>query len=46
MNTLDAIFTRKSVRNFCGAPSAEELNTVLKALTPHPWAALCMTPSI
>ena len=31
MNTLDAIFARKSVRNFCGAPSAEELNTVLKA---------------
>lgn len=31
MNTLDAIFARKSVRSFCGAPSAEELNTVLKA---------------
>ena len=31
MNTLDAIFARKSVRNFCGAPSAEELSTVLKA---------------
>ena len=29
MNTLDAIFARKSVRNFCGAPSAEELSTVL-----------------
>ena len=31
MNTLDAIFSRKSVRSFCGAPAAEELNTVLKA---------------
>ena len=31
MNTLDAIFARKSVRSFCGAPSAEELSTVLKA---------------
>ena len=46
MNTLDAIFARKSVRNFCGAPSAEELNTVLKAAYAAPVAALCMTPSI
>lgn len=31
MNTLDAIFSRKSVRSFCGAPTETELNTVLKA---------------
>lgn len=31
MNTLDAIFFRKSVRSFCGAPSDAELATVLKA---------------
>lgn len=31
MNTMDAIFSRKSVRSFCGAPCEAEVQIVLKA---------------
>lgn len=31
MNTLEAIFSRKSVRSFCGVPSEAEMNTILNA---------------
>lgn len=36
MNTLEAIYSRKSVRSFNGAVSEQELNTILKAANASP----------
>ncbi len=36
MNTVEAIFSRKSVRSFCGSLEKEELDTVLKAAYASP----------